>query len=159
MNAMLMELRTILTLEAETAAELMSPNPVSISETATLREAQALLTEMGFSGAPVIDEAGRPVGVVSRTDLLVHQREAVHYRPTVPERESIPEGFQVEEVDGTLVRDVMTPVVFSVKLDTPAAVVVNQLLELKVHRLFVVDEAGVLTGVISAVDVLRHLEP
>jgi predicted transcriptional regulator len=28
---------------------------------------------------------------------------------------------------------------------------------LKVHRLFVVDRAGVLIGVISALDVLRHL--
>jgi predicted transcriptional regulator len=33
------------------------------------------------------------------------------------------------------------------------------MLGLKVHRLFVVDAAGVLVGVISALDVLRHLQP
>src|SRR5262245_12905101 len=158
MNAMLTELRPILTLQAETAAELMSPNPVSISKLATVREALALLTDKGFSAAPVIDEAGRPVGVLSRTDLLVHQRETVRHPPSPPEWQEIPEGFQVEEVDGTLVRDVMTPVVFAVEPDTPAAAVVEQLLGLKVHRLFVVDEAGVLTGVISSIDVLRHLK-
>jgi CBS-domain-containing membrane protein len=157
MNAMLMELRTVLTLQAPTAADLMSPNPVSIRQTAPLREALALLTDKGFTAAPVIDKAGRPVGVISRTDLLVHQRESVH-RAVACERETIPEGFQVEEVDGTQVRDVMTPVVFSVAPDTPAAAVVEQLLGLHVHRLFVVDETGVLTGVISAVDVLRHLK-
>ena len=34
-----------------------------------------------------------------------------------------------------------------------------QLLERKVHRLFVVDGAGVLVGVVSATDVLQHLVP
>jgi predicted transcriptional regulator len=33
------------------------------------------------------------------------------------------------------------------------------MLKLKVHRLFVVDENGVLVGVISALDILRHLSP
>jgi len=53
----------------------------------------------------------------------------------------------------------MTPAVFSVGPDTPAAKVVHDLLSLNVHRLFVVDENGVLVGVISTIDVLRHLRP
>lgn len=146
-------------LRAETAEDLMSNNPVSIRASASVREALALLTDKGFSAAPVIDDAGRPVGVLSRTDLLVHQRENVHHRFQPTEREPIPEGFQIEEVDNAEVRDVMTPVVFSVAPHTSAVSVVNQLIGLKVHRLFVVDEAGVLVGVITALDVLRHLEP
>ena len=35
--------------------------------------------DRGFSAAPVIDAAGRPVGVLSRTDLLVHEREQTHH--------------------------------------------------------------------------------
>ena len=35
--------------------------------------------------------------------------------------------------------------------------VVREFLALKVHQLFVVDRAGVLVGVISTLDVLRHL--
>jgi hypothetical protein len=64
-----------LILQAETAADLLMPNPVSIPETALVREAITLLTEKGFSAAPVIDEAGRSVGVLSRTDILIHDRE------------------------------------------------------------------------------------
>src|SRR2546423_5049240 len=114
-------------LEAATAEDLMTPNPISIHAGASMQEALALLTDKGFSAAPVIDEAGRPVGVLSRTDLLVHQRECVHHLPTPPERERIPAGFEVEEVDPTVVADVMTPVVFSVGRETPAASVVDQL--------------------------------
>jgi CBS domain-containing protein len=51
----------------------------------------------------------------------------------------------------------MTPAVFSVTPDAPAARVVGDMLDLKVHRLFVVDRDGVLVGVISALDVLRFL--
>src|SRR5262249_21708562 len=60
---------TQLTLTAETAADLMTPNPVSIRDVATVREAVALLTDKGFSAAPVIDQAGRPIGVLSRADI------------------------------------------------------------------------------------------
>ena len=157
-----------MTLDADTAADLMTPNPVSIRDRATTKEAAVLLIDKGISAAPVIDQAGRPVGVLSRTDLLIHNRETVEYlKPppkffdeadlTTPAGEVLPGGFQVERVDRTRALDVMTPVVFSVEPETPAKRVVAEMLALKVHRLFVVDSAGVLVGVISALDILRHL--
>jgi len=159
-----------LVLHAESAAELMTANPVSVGEDATLREALTLLIDKGFSAAPVIDEAGRPVGVLSRSDLLIHDRESAQYLRAAPEfyhkeelhtpeGETLGRGFQVEKVDRTRVRDLMTPAVFAVAPDAPAAKVVHDLLSLKVHRLFVVDDNGVLVGVISTFDVLRHLRP
>jgi CBS domain-containing protein len=158
MNATLMQNRTLLTLKVHTAEELMTSNPVSISDQATVGEALALLTDKGFSAAPVIDQAGRPVGVLSRTDLLIHQREATPRLRVSADEAVVPEGFHVEEVDATPVHEVMTPVVFSVAPDTPSTEVVQQLLGLNVHRLFVIDDTGVLVGVISTSDVLRHLE-
>jgi CBS domain-containing protein len=71
----------------------------------------------------------------------------------------LPNGFEVERVDRTTVRDLMTPAVFAVAPDSSAAEVVHEMLGLRVHRLFVVDDTGVLVGVISALDVLRRLEP
>jgi CBS domain-containing protein len=157
-----------LTLQAQTAADLMSPNPLSVRGDASVHEAIALLTDKGIGAAPVIDGAGRPIGVLSRTDVLIHDREKVEHVPAVPEyynhaeltgrgKGPPPAGVPAERGDRTLVRDIMTPVVFSVPPDAPAARVVRDLLAFKVHRLFVVDAAGVLVGVISAMDVLRHL--
>jgi CBS domain-containing protein len=154
---------SLLKLHAETAADLMVPNPISLRADANVREALVLLTDKGFSAAPVIDEAGRPVGVLSRGDLLVHDREKVDYLPPyfyeqdLHTRKGGPvEGFQVENVDQTLVRDLMTPAIFSVTLDTSAAKVISDMLALHVHRLFVV-ESGILVGVVTAMDILRHL--
>mgnify|MGYP003352621414 CR=1 FL=1 len=56
------------------------------------------------------------------------------------------------------VRDVMTPTVLEVTINDSAVSVVAKLLALKVHRLFVVDATGTLVGVISTLDVLRHLQ-
>src|ERR1041385_2081305 len=132
--------RPYLTLTAETAADLMSPNPVSLRADATVREALALFTDRGFGAAPVIDGAGRPVGVLSRTDLLIHDREQARHAWTVddtgwdePPTPSAHEGFSVEVVDPTPIRDLMTPIVFAVSLQTPADRVVEELLALKVH--------------------------
>jgi CBS domain-containing protein len=158
-----------LSLHAETAADLMTPNPVSIQADASIREAILLMSERRIGAAPVIDRAGRPVGVVSHSDILAHDRETVTFARRLPDfytphelavaaGEELPEGFQVEQVDTTRVRDIMTPAVFAVGPTTPAAQVVEQLLTLNVHRLFVVDRSGVLVGVISTMDILRHLK-
>ena len=58
-----------------------------------------------------------------------------------------------------ILRDLMTPAVFSVTPDAAATEVIEHMLALNVHRLFVVDRAGVLVGVISVLDILRHLRP
>ncbi len=130
-----------ITLLADTAADLMTAGPVSLSATATASAAAAFLTSRGFGAAAVIDEAGRPLGVVTKTDLLVHARGRTG-------------GL---EADRTPVADLMTPAVFSVTADTPARSVVRQFLALNVHHLFVADAAGVLVGVISPLDVLKKL--
>jgi CBS domain-containing protein len=147
----------------------MMTNPMSIRANATVREAIEMLTEHGFSAAPVIDDAGRAVGVVSRADILIYDREkgtkpgaAAYYERgdlTTRAGERLGPGFHVQGMDATVVRDIMTPAVFSARPDTPAAKVVEQMVALKVHRLYVVEADGTLVGVISAQDVLRHLRP
>jgi CBS domain-containing protein len=135
-----------LTLDAVRAADLMTPNPMSIRAEVTVPEAVAWLTQKGFSAAPVIDESGRPIGVVSRADILVHERERLRTASLLL-------------ADDAIVGDIMTPAVFSVTSHTPVEQVVEQLLTLNVHQLYVVDEDQFLIGVISAHDVLRHLHP
>lgn len=158
-----------LRLAAATAGDLMAANPISLRADANVHEALALLTDKGYSAAPVIDEAGRPIGVLSRSDLLVHDREKGDYLAPSPTyfyeqelhtRDGKPmPGFQVENVDKTSVRELMTPAVFAVTPKTSAAKVVADMIGLHVHRLFVVDEDGALVGVISTMDVLKRLRP
>jgi CBS domain-containing protein len=167
MTAVQTDKRPKAALHATTAAGLMTTNVISLDQNEPLHQAVATLVDRGFTAAPVTDEAGRPVGVLSMTDVVIHDRNAVAHARPVPEYYRTSDltaalgepagGFQVEVADRTRVRDLMTPVVLSVRPDTPAREVIEQMLLMRVHRLFVIDAGGVLVGVISMSDVLRDL--
>lgn len=129
-------------LESLVARDLMTANPVSIREDATIADAIRFLTEKGITGAVVIGGSGRPVGVVSDTDVLIHERERLEtvHRPDM--------GF---------VRDVMTPAVFTVRPGTSVRQIAQQMAALNVHRLFVVDDDDVVVGVVTALDIVRRI--
>ena len=129
-------------LEAATAADMMSPNPKSLNKDSLLSDAVTMMATKGFNAAPVIDEAGRPVGVLSGTDVLIHRGESAN---------------AAAEKAPTKVGDLMTPAVFSVTTDTPAHKLVEEMVQLNVHQLYVVDANHTLVGVVTAHDVLRRL--
>ena len=133
-------LRDRITLAAESAADLMNADVRSIGADRNAAEAIGYLSRHGFGAAPVIDDAGRPIGVLSIWDVISHQQDVGNV------------------ADKALVRDLMTPCVYSVKQDSPARTPISHLLSLNVHHVFVVDDDGVMVGVISALDVLRKLD-
>ena len=152
-----------MTLKARKAIDFMTTNLVSIREDATLLEASVLLTDKGLNAVPVIDAAGKPVGVISQSDLLIHARENLQALAAnlgqgakdsplalVAEPEAKREAVQV--------RDLMTPAVFAVPTEAPARQVIEELLSMNVHQMFVVDETGVLVAFVSALDVIKHLQ-
>jgi tRNA nucleotidyltransferase (CCA-adding enzyme) len=123
-------------LEGVRVADLMTPNPVSIRHGATIREAVLFLDRCGFGAAPVVNDAGRAVGVLSRFDALL----------------AVNAGLA-----GAPVREVMTPSVIAVRPNTPAAAALDHMIRHRVRRVFVVDDEGVPVGVVSLTDLCRRL--
>jgi predicted transcriptional regulator len=157
-----------LTLKAARVADLMSPNVTSIREGATVEEAVAFLTDKGISAAPVIDLAGRPIGVLSKTDIITYDREKAtsltspshhhefEYDAVRPRQRRL--DLPIDENICIFARDLMTPAVFTIPMDAAAIQVIEQMLALHVHRLFVVDASHVLVGVVTTLDVFRRLD-
>jgi CBS domain-containing protein len=137
-------------LGADTALELMTPAPLSLPGTMTVEKAAQSLTARGLGASPVVDEAGRPVGVLSRADIVRYEGEGQGENRRAA-------GARLGKRAGTRVADVMSPVLLSLRHKTPAGAVVDALISLDVHQLFVTDEDGRIIGVVSARDVLRHL--
>jgi predicted transcriptional regulator len=131
-----------LSLGSETAAELMQGPVASLSHRATFHEAIAFFIDRNVTVAPVVGEFAEPVGVLSIADLLIHVRESL---PT-------------DRVTPATASDLMTPAVFSVNPETPAADVVRDMLRSNVHHLFVTEPDGRIIGVVSTCDVLRCLQ-
>ncbi|HEX3147710.1 MAG TPA: CBS domain-containing protein [Gemmataceae bacterium] len=160
---------TQLRLHAVLAEDVMTPNPVSIRDELTVHEAVVFLTERRISAAPVINEAGRPVGVVSEADILRHDREHTEHLYWLPQKEVDREltlgsgehlsgkSFEVEVPDVSRVKDIMNPVIYAVRQNTSIHEVVSQLVKRRIHRLFVVDDDNSLVGVITTLDILQRL--
>jgi CBS-domain-containing membrane protein len=53
-----------------TARDIMVPAPKALRESSGLLEAEALVRELAINALPVVDEAGRVVGEVTRQDML-----------------------------------------------------------------------------------------
>ena len=78
-------------------AELMQPKVKTVGSDAAVAEAIVSLADAHISGMPVVDGAGKVIGIVSATDLLTAEAEAGD--PTA--RQAL--------FDNTPVRDIMTP--------------------------------------------------
>jgi CBS domain-containing protein len=113
-KALLMTTPSRLVLEAETALDLMAPHPYCLPVGLSIDEAGAALVAARVSGAPAVDESGRPVGVLSQTDIVRHVCGSALRRSPAAARD------RREEVGGR-VGDIMTPAVFSVRPRTPPA--------------------------------------
>ncbi|HJL16018.1 MAG TPA: CBS domain-containing protein [Sandaracinaceae bacterium LLY-WYZ-13_1] len=99
-------------------------------------ELTASLLEEGIGGAPVVDEDGRLLGIVSRTDLL----------------RAFGEGGAVEALRAS---DLMSPAVYVMRLDSTVAEAAALMAYEGVHRVPVLDEEDQLVGLVSSLDVTR----
>jgi len=55
---------------ASTVADMMTPDPISVSPQASVHEAGRVIAERKHNRLPVVDDDGRLVGVVTRVEVL-----------------------------------------------------------------------------------------
>ena len=149
------------------ARDVMTREIVCVAEDATVSELVALLQEHEISGAPVVNARGKIIGVVSLSDIasVFGHREAIAPEVAHPEiyvhdwEDKInPDELRQLHVedDDLLVRDIMTPRVYTVTADAGVAEVARTLLQGHVHRLLVA-ERDRLVGIVSTIDLLRSI--
>jgi len=51
-------------------SEIMTRNPATIQQTASVREAARIMLEKKFSGLPVVDEENHLVGIITESDIF-----------------------------------------------------------------------------------------
>lgn len=122
-------------------ADLMSIEPVTIRDDATISDAERLMQRRGVTGLPVVDHGGHLVGVVSQTDLLRAHVVDEHWT----------------RWPGLKVRHLMTSPALTVAADAPISEAASVMEQRHVHRLVVVDAANRPTGVLSTMDLVRSL--
>jgi CBS domain-containing protein len=120
---------------------LMSGQVYCVSEDVSLQALAALLTDGGLSSVPVVDEGGRPIGVVSQADLVRH-----HYESGAPSHEP-----------PSTVADIMTDLSLTLNEGASVSQAAALMALESIPRVPVVDAMGQVVGNLSSLDVLYWL--
>ncbi len=141
------------------ARDIMTTDVVSVRPDTTVGDVAKTLMDRHISAAPVLDEAGKIVGMISEGDLLRRpETGTLRHRSWWLRLLASPEEKAEEYVKthGTRAADVMSRVVVTVPPDTPVERIAQLLEQHGIKRVPVVEDDTV-QGVVSRADVIRAL--
>ena len=148
-----------------TVQDIMTTQVHTVSDGWSIKKLAEFFFENCISGAPVLDENDQLLGVVSVTDLVrfdsQHLEETqskahevyIHHLEKQFAKEEIA-AFQIEDATTTIVRDIMTPMIFDVEALTTIQQAADIMVKGHIHRLFVTEDKKIV-GVVSALDMLK----
>jgi CBS domain-containing protein len=132
--------------------ELMTPDVITISNDASLKEAARRMIEAGVSGLVVTDEAGTVEGVITEGDFVKSEagrraEKRAHLLRWFTRQDEAPSGEQQ-------VGDVMTSDVISLSPEADHVEAARLMQESAIKRVPIISE-GRLVGIVSRSDILR----
>jgi predicted transcriptional regulator len=145
-----------------TAKDIMTQKIVSVPLELPVEKLAAVFLDNKISGAPVVDDDGQLIGVVTESDLI-DQTKNLHI-PTVV---SILDSFlflespnkmdeEIKKMAGRNVGDICTKKPTVVQTETPLSDVATIMAEKNLHTLPVMEDNR-LVGVIGKSDIIRTL--
>jgi len=142
--------------------EIMTTEPMTVSPKTSVRNLAVALIEKNYTGAPVVDEDGTLVGVVTESDLI-YQHKNLHLPTVITLFDSVLTlggshelETQIKKILGSEVADIMTKDVISVDEDTSLDDVATIMSEKGKHYLPVM-RGEKLVGVVDRSDVVRAI--
>jgi len=140
------------------AKEIMTRDPVTCLPQTPIEELCETLRRENINGAPVVDESGRLVGIVSQDDVIFRKgRPNEETQPPRDIRDLFQRGFaSIAESDAgpRRVDDIMTREVISADEETPVEQLCRIMWERRIHRI-PITRNGKLSGIVSALDLCK----
>ena len=147
--------------------KVMTIDVVTVNGFMSVRQAAKILAECNISGAPVIDNEGKLVGMLTEKDILQSVKGAAdEVRMVFPSTHTMGVMFELakgeteimeafEEQANTVVMDVMTKNVVTCRPGTTLNEVASILVKKGINRLPVVDDEDHVVGIITRGDIVR----
>ena len=132
-----------------TVKDVMTAEVVTVRQETTFKEMAAVLRRYRVSALPVVDDAGRVIGVVSEADLLA--KEVLADPGVVAE---LLRRQDVRKAEGLTAGDLMTRPAVTATPGDPVEQAARMMHFMRVKRLPVVNSGGQLVGIVSRSDVL-----
>ncbi|MBX3378291.1 MAG: CBS domain-containing protein [Phycisphaeraceae bacterium] len=143
-----------------TARDIMSVDPICVRPHTTIRELARTFEEHEISGAPVIDQSGKVVGVVTKTDLIRRCSEGTADIPPAYLFEVLSDQGDDEEASQVIpeplicVEDFMTEDPLMVAPTISVATIAKLMFERRIHRVIVADDDRFPMGIVTSLDIL-----
>jgi CBS domain-containing protein len=137
--------------------DIMTKDVICISPAATLKEAGEVFKKNRISGVPVVNEAGKIIGVVTITDMLRTLGKIYKLKESEMESQAdfrLSEMYE-EEKQNAKVKDLMSREVHVLNEDSSIEEVMRLVFQAKVHTIPVTDSEGHLAGIIGRRDVIE----
>lgn len=135
-------------------SDVMTKNVVAVRETARYKDIVAVMRRRRVSAFPVVDSAGRVVGVVSEADLLLKEAVAASASAASGPWWAGRRRRERAKAAGVSAGELMSKPAVTIAKDATVAQAARAMYEHRVKRLPVVDDSGRLVGIVSRVDVL-----
>ena len=132
-----------------TVKDVMTTEVVAVRRETTFKEMAAVLRRYRVSALPVVDDAGRVIGVVSEADLLA--KEALADPGVAAE---LLRHQDIRKAQGLTAGDLMTRPAVTAAPGDPVEQAARMMHFMRVKRLPVIDSGGQLVGIVSRSDVL-----
>ncbi|MFD5411992.1 CBS domain-containing protein [Streptomyces nojiriensis] len=132
-----------------TVSDVMSHTAVAIGREASYKEIVEVMHQWKVSALPVLEGEGRVVGVVSEADLLPKE-EFRRDDPRLPEQLD-----EASKAGAVLAEELMSSPAVTVHPDATLAEAARIMARKAVKRLPVVNDVGMLEGVVSRSDLLK----
>lgn len=142
------------------AKEIMTKKVITIDKEAPVDKIIKLLLKHRISGAPVVDENGKIVGVVSEEDLLYKEKLPLSVTWLYLYGDYVdPDKLATEcrKAHATTAAEIMSTTPVLVSEDTDLAKIAHLMLEKGIRRVFVMRN-GNLAGVVSKADLLKAMD-
>ncbi|SNX56046.1 CBS domain protein [Streptomyces sp. TLI_55] len=133
-------------------SDVMTRTVVALGSTVTFKDIVKAMRRRQISALPVVDAGHRVVGVVSEADLLPKEEFRAH-DPDADVRLRRPEALA--RAQARTASELMTAPAVTVGADVSLARAARIMARHQVKHLPVVDDAGVLTGIVSRTDLLK----
>jgi len=142
---------------------IMKAEVITVGEDVTVKELAQLFEKHGVSCAPVVDEQNRVIGMVTEGDLValdadLHFPLYIQFLDSLIYLQSMHKFEErLRKAVGAYVRYVMTRDVFTVTPDSTVRQVATIMSRHKINRVPVVDDQGVLVGIVGRHEVLASI--
>ncbi|MFC5720483.1 CBS domain-containing protein [Streptomyces gamaensis] len=140
-------------MQHRTVGDLMTHAVARVQRGTVFTEIVRVLHEYDITAVPVVDSEDRPIGIVSEADLLA--KASQHADPHHPFDGEPLDARTRAKVAATTAEGLMSSPVTCARPEWSVVEAARTIQERRVKRLPVVDDAGVLVGIISRGDLLR----